>query len=195
MFPPVRDIQKENLERCANALRFKRTLAYESGVLKTFSRVLDRTESLGKIKNRRKMSFFGESNAVGGKGETKVVESALAGHDELEMANISAGANQADATDELEMANISARANQADSTDEFEMANISAGANQADATPLPGAGLAMNGHDELEKATISAVNIPPVDAAPAVDDTQPQQRQEASGEVTPRRRVTGYYVV
>ena len=105
------------------------------------------------------MSFFGGSNAVGGKGETKVVESALAGHDELEMANISAGANQ------------------------------------ADATSLPGAGLAGTGHDELEKATISAANIHPVDAAPAVDDTQPQQRQEASGEVTPRRRVIGHYVV
>jgi hypothetical protein len=177
LFPPARNIERENLQRCANALRFKRTLAYESGVLKTFSRVLDRTESLGTMQARRKMSFFGGFNAVVGKGETKVVESALAGDDELEMANISAGANQADATDEI------------------EMANISAGANQADATSLPGAGLAGTGHDELEKATISAVNIHPVDAAPAVDDTQPQQRQEASGEVTPRRRVIGHYVV
>ena len=159
LFPPARNIERENLQRCANALRFKRTLAYESGVLKTFSRVLDRTESLGTMQARRKMSFFGGSNAVGGKGETKVVESALAGYGELEMANISAGANQ------------------------------------ADATSLPGAGLAGTGHDELEKATISAVNIPPADAAPAVDDTQPQQRQEASGEVTPRRRVIGHYVV
>ena len=145
LFPPARNIERENLQRCANALRFKRTLAYESGVLKTFSRVLDRTESLGTMQARRKMSFFG--------------------------------------------------ANQADATDEIEMANISAGANQADATSLPGAGLAGTGHDELEKATISAVNIHPVDAAPAVDDTQPQQRQEASGEVTPRRRVIGHYVV